>query len=54
MILLVCLAKTVRRIRKRLRLLLEKDLDKYMCSVVAYKGYFLQTGNMLKRMRSVI
>ena len=38
---IVCLAKTVKRIKRRLQMLKEHDIDKYGKSYAAYKGYFL-------------
>ena len=38
---IVCLAKTVRRIKRRLKVLFEHDYEKYLRSYEAYRGYFL-------------
>ncbi|MBR3322094.1 RNA-directed DNA polymerase [Candidatus Saccharibacteria bacterium] len=38
----VCLAKTVRRVRRRLRLLEECNYEKYQRSYESYRGYFWQ------------
>ena len=39
----VCLAQTLRRVRRRLKLLKEHDADKYMKAYEAYRGYFMRT-----------
>lgn len=39
----VCLAKTVQRVQKRLKLLDEHDPEKYLRSYEAYRGYFMRT-----------
>ena len=48
-----CLAWTVRRIRRRLKLLMRYDFVKYERAYEAYRGYFLQTWPVCRMERVV-